>query len=153
MKQKQQEFIAGYLNKLLANTSVLLIQTLNYHWNVTGKEFHDYHLLFDKQYNELFGYLDLLAERVRVVEGVALGSMDAMIKVATLKEDKGEIPAPNQMIRRLFEQYEYQVAEYRDAIKALQADTDDFGSINMLEDLLMKHEKTVWMLRSLLDKQ
>lgn len=149
---KKQELIVNHLNKLLANTSVLLVQTLNYHWNLVGQEFHDYHLLFDKQYNELFGYLDLLAERVRVVEGIALGSMDAMIKVATLKEDKGEVPTPKQMVRRLFEQYESQVAEYRNAIKTLESDTDDFGSINMLEDLLMKHEKTTWMLRSLLGK-
>lgn len=149
---KKQELIVNHLNKLLANTSVLLVQTLNYHWNLVGQEFHDYHLLFDKQYNELFGYLDLLAERVRAVEGIALGSMDAMIKVATLKEDKGEVPTPKQMVRRLFEQYESQVAEYRNAIKTLESDTDDFGSINMLEDLLMKHEKTTWMLRSLLGK-
>ena len=150
---KKQELIVNHLNKLLANTSVLLIQTLNYHWNLTGQEFHDYHLLFDKQYNELFGYLDLLAERVRAVEGVALGSMDAMVKVATLKEDKGETPTSKEMIKRLFQQYECQIVEYRDAIKALQSDTDDFGSINMLEDLIMNHEKTAWMLKSLLDKK
>lgn len=153
MNQKEQKLSAGVLNKLLANSSVLLVQTLNYHWNIVGPEFHDYHLLFDKQYNQLFESMDLLAERVRAVQGVALGSMSAMIKAATLKEDAtGKVPTPKQMVTKLFEQYEYQVAEYRDAIKLLEKDTDDFGTVNMLEELLVKHEKAVWMLRSLLGK-
>lgn len=152
MTQKEQKLSAMILNKLLANTSVLLLQTLNYHWNIVGPEFHDYHLLFDKQYNELFEYMDLIAERVRAVDGIALGSMSAMIAHATLKEDKGDVPTPKHMITRLFEQYQYQINEYIDAIKYLEKDTDDFGTVNMLQELLTKHEKTLWMLRSLLVK-
>lgn len=152
MIQRQQALSVAVLNKLLANTSVLLLQTLNYHWNIVGPEFHDYHLLFDKQYNQLFEHMDVLAERVRAVQGIALGSMSAMIEAATLKEDKGEVPTPRQMITKLFEQYEYQVNEYSDAIKMLEKDSDDFGTVNMLEELLAKHEKTVWMLRSLLSR-
>ena len=140
------------LNELLANSSVLLFQTLNYHWNIVGPEFHDYHLLFDKQYNEMFEHMDLLAERVRAVGGVAVASMSGLVKAASLKEDTGKVPTPKQMITKLFEQYEYQIAKYRDAIKTLEKDTDDYGSINMLEELLMKHEKTLWMLRSLLGR-
>ncbi|MBM17630.1 MAG: DNA starvation/stationary phase protection protein [Epsilonproteobacteria bacterium] len=152
MKQKEKKLIAERLNVLVANTAVLLMQTLNYHWNLKGPEFNDYHKLFNQQYDDLFVYLDDLAERVRVVDGIALGSMDAMIKHATIKEDKGKVPTPQQMIQKLFEQYEYQIAEYRDVIKFLEKDTDDFGSINLLEDMLMKHEKTMWMLRSLLGR-
>lgn len=150
--QKEQKLSAMVLNKLLANNSVLLFQTLNYHWNLVGPEFHDYHLLFDKQYNQLFEYMDVLAERVRAVQGIALGSMSAMIEAATIKEDKGNVPTPKQMVAKLFEHYEYQVNEYSDAIKTLEKDTDDFGTINTLEELLAKHEKTLWMLRSLLGK-
>ena len=152
MNQKEQQLSVTVLNKLLANSSILLVQTLNYHWNIVGPEFHDYHLLFDKQYNQLFEHMDLLAERVRAVNGTALGSMDAFLKTATLKEDTGKVLTPKQMITKLFEQYEYQVAEYYDAIKLLEKDTDDFGTINMLEELLTKHEKALWMLRSLLGR-
>jgi len=152
MNQKEQKLSASLLNKLLANSSVLLFQTLNYHWNIVGPEFHDYHLLFDKQYNEIFEHMDLLAERVRAVGGIAHGSMSALIKAAALKEDTGKVPTPKQMITKLYEQHEYQVEQYRDVIKTLEKDTDDYGSVNMLEELLMKHEKTLWVLRSLLGR-
>jgi len=140
------------LNVLLANHSVLLVQTLNYHWNIVGKEFHDYHLLFDKQYNQLFANMDLVAERVRAVGGVALGSMKDMIKTATLKEDSGATPEPKQMVVVLLKQYELLIAQIRDLIELLEAKTKDFGTKKMLEDLIEQHEKTAWMLRSLSGK-
>jgi len=140
------------LNVLLANHSVLLIQTLNYHWNIVGKEFHDYHLLFDKQYNQLFANMDLIAERVRAVGGVTLGSMKDMIKIATLKEDGGATPEPKQMVLTLLKQYELLIAQIRDLIELLEAKTKDFGTKKMLEDLIEQHEKTAWMLRSLTGK-
>jgi|GEM_PF-631165 len=140
------------LNVLLANHAVLLIQTLKYHWDIVGREFHDYHLLFDKQYNQLFADMDLIAERVRAVGGMALGSMQQMLNAATLKEDTGDIIEPKQMIVRLLDQYEKLIAQIRDMIELLEAKTKDFGTKKMLEDLIEQHEKTAWMLRSLTGK-
>ncbi|MFA5998708.1 MAG: DNA starvation/stationary phase protection protein [Candidatus Babeliales bacterium] len=138
------------LNELLANETVMLFQTLNYHWNLTGPEFHDYHLLFDAQYNALFADLDKLAERVRAVEGEALGSMKAMLKEASLKEDTGATPAPKQMVKNLLKQYEALIELTRDDIKKLEK--SDIVTSNFLQDLAGKHEKTAWMLRSLAAK-
>lgn len=140
------------LNALLANHSVLLVQTLNYHWNIVGPEFHDYHLLLDKQYNQLFEKMDLLAERVRAVGGIALGSMKEMLQHATLKEDTGKVPAPKQIITNLLKQYEILIEQTRETIDQLESKTKDFGTQNMLEEMIMQHEKTAWMLRSLLGK-
>ncbi|OGB86185.1 hypothetical protein A3J41_03270 [candidate division TM6 bacterium RIFCSPHIGHO2_12_FULL_38_8] len=140
------------LNDILANESVLLMQTLNYHWNLVGPEFHDYHLLFDKQYKEIFEHMDDIAERVRAVQGVALGSFKNILSLATLHEDTGKTPNPKQMIVNLLKQYEKLIEQIREAIAALDKKSTDFGTINFLEDLIMQHEKTAWMLRSLATK-
>lgn len=140
------------LNVILANHGVLLFQTLNYHWNLVGREFHDYHLLFDKQYNQLFGHMDLIAERVRSVGGIALGSMKEFVKDSILLEHSGATPEPKVMITNLLKQYEQLIAHIRETIEMLEEKTKDYGSINMLEDLIGQHEKTAWMLRSLTGK-
>jgi starvation-inducible DNA-binding protein len=145
-ESKQSEKI---LNKLLADHGVLLFQTLNYHWNLEGKEFHDYHLLFDKQYKQLFENLDLIAERIRAIQGKALGSMKDFLKNAKLQEDIGETPEPEEMIQKLFSQYEKIIKNIRNSIKMLEKESKDFATRKMLEDLLEQHEKSAWMLRSL----
>lgn len=152
MTKKDQKISIDLLNRLLANTSVLLMQTLHYHWNIVGPEFNDYHKMLDDQYNMLFADLDLLAERVRAVGGLAVGSMRDMIKHADLKEDTGKLPTSKQMISKLLKQYEKQILEIREGIVELE-ETYDFGSKKLLEDLLEKYEKTAWMLRSLTGKQ
>ncbi len=147
-ESKQSEKL---LQKILANHATLLFQTLNYHWNVEGKEFHDYHLLFNKQYNQLFANLDLIAERIRAVDGKALGSMKDLIKYATLKEDTGSTPKPEQMIKNLHAQYEKMINDMKQAVKELE-NTDDVATRKMLEDLIEQNEKTKWMLGSLKKK-
>lgn len=151
--RQEQRISVDLLNRLLANTAVMLIQTLHYHWNVKGVEFHDYHTLLDGQYKKLFEDLDLIAERVRAVGGNALGSMHEMLRHATLHEDtRTHIPHPKQMIINLHQQYGYQIEDIHDSIAQLENKTHDYGSRKMLEDLLEQYEKTAWMLKSLLEK-
>jgi starvation-inducible DNA-binding protein len=152
MNKIEQKLSTTLLNEILANESVLLMQTLHYHWNLQGPQFHDYHLLFDKQYNQLFADMDKIAERVRAVEGIALGSFKEILASATIKEDTGKIPTPTQMIVNLLQQYETLIEQIRSAIIAIDKKTTDFGSINFLEELITQHEKTAWMLRSLKGK-
>lgn len=151
MTKKEQKVATDILQVLQANTAVLLVQTLHYHWNLVGVEFRDYHLMFDEQYNSLFADLDLVAERIRAVEGRALGSMKEMIKFANLKEDTGKIPTSKQMVVKLLQHYEDHVFEMKEAVIKLD-EILDIGSVNMLEDFIMKYEKTAWMLRSLAGK-
>lgn len=139
------------LQKTLSNHAVLLHQTLNYHWNVEGKEFHDYHLLFDKQYNELFKNLDLIAERIRAVGGKVQGSMKHFIDTASIKEDNGSVPMPKEMIKRLHDQYHKVIEDMRKSVKDLEK-SDDVATRKMLEDLVEIEEKTKWMLKSLTKK-
>ena len=140
------------LQETLGNHGVLLFQTLNYHWNLVGREFHDYHLLFDDQYKKIFDDMDKIAERIRSVEGVALGSMKAFVAAATIKEDTASAPEPKKMIVNLLKQYEALIEHLRDSIEILDKKNKDFGTKKMLEDIIEEREKTAWMLRSLSEK-
>jgi starvation-inducible DNA-binding protein len=140
------------LQEVLGNHGVLLFQTLNYHWNIVGKEFHDYHILFDGQYKQLFDDMDKIAERIRAVEGVALGSMKAFVAHATIKEDTASTPESKKMIINLLKQYEALIEHLRDSIENLEKKSKDFGTLNMLEEIIADREKTAWMLRSLTEK-
>lgn len=147
-RQSEKKISQKLLNEILANEAVLLFQTLNYHWNLTGPEFHDYHLLFNTQYQALFVDLDKIAERVRAVGGVALGSMKEMLRVATLKEDQS-VPKPKQMIVNLQKHYKSLIEQITSAIDELEKNKKDAGTKKFLEDLLAQHEQTSWMLVSL----
>lgn len=152
MKQKERALSTKQLNVILANTAVLLMQTLHYHWNLRGAEFHDYHLLFDAQYKKLFEDLDLIAERIRAVQGDFLGAMKDMLKFSELQEDTGKLPKPSQMVVKLLQQYEFYIESMREKTALIEKDTTDYGTINMLQSLIESNEKTAWMLRSLTEK-
>jgi starvation-inducible DNA-binding protein len=147
---KDRQLSSNILNKILAGEFVLLVQTLNYHWNLVGPEFHDYHLLFDGQYKAIFEKIDEIAERVRAVGGIALGSMADMIKEALLKEDVGGVPSPRTMVENLLGQHELLIKEIRGGINKTSENNRDMGTSNFLSELIEKHEKFAWMLRSLL---
>jgi len=136
------------LNKLLADEFVLLVQTLNYHWNIVGPQFNDYHKLFNDQYNAIFEIIDGVAERTRSIGGVALGTMAQFIKESHLKEDS-TIPAPKEMVKKLLAQHESLIRALRKGVNETAIDDRDMGTNNHLTDVLEKHEKMSWMLRSL----
>ncbi len=151
ISSKDLEISIDILNTILGSECVLLFQTLNYHWNLVGPQFHDYHLLFDDQYKAIFEKIDALAERVRFLGGKAIGSMDSAIKHAILKEDLATPPTPTIMVSNLLDQHEKLIREIRIGINKTAEDNHDMGSSNFLTDLIEKHEKTAWMLRSLIE--
>lgn len=144
-----RDAVAKLLNVLLSDEYILLVKTKNYHWNVTGMNFNDLHLFFDKQYGELLEMVDDTAERVRALGNYSFGTMKAFIEYARIKEHLGEIPEEKVMIKNLLDDHET-------LIKLIRADLDktiefaDMGTNNFLCDLIEKHEKMAWMLRSYL---
>jgi starvation-inducible DNA-binding protein len=149
ISQENRDLSIKILNQILSNEFVVYVQTLNYHWNLIGPQFNDYHKLFDDQYGQLFKFIDELAERVRMVGGIAHGTMAAFIQHATLKEDGGDIPTPRQMVKNLLAQHEEVIKKLRGGVNETAQDNRDMGTSNLLTMLLEKHEKMAWMLRSL----
>ncbi|MGN6705678.1 MAG: Dps family protein [Rhodanobacter sp.] len=146
--KKDREAVAKHLSKLLADTYSLYLKTHSFHWNVTGPQFNSLHLMFETQYNALWLAADEVAERIRTLDVFAPGSYTQFAKLSSIKDEPG-VPEWQEMVGQLVEGHEIVAATARDALKAANAAGDD-GTADMVTGRLKEHEKTAWMLRSLL---
>lgn len=136
------------MSRVLADIYTLYLKTHNFHWNVTGPMFQTLHLMFEIQYSELAGAVDLVAERIRALGLPAPGSYRTFSKLSTIEEEGG-IPQAKDMIRALVEGHETVARTAREVFKAAEA-AGDQPSCDLLTQRMQVHEKTAWMLRSLL---
>jgi starvation-inducible DNA-binding protein len=140
--------IAEGLSRLLADTYTLYLKTHKYHWNVTGPMFQTLHLMFETQYNELALAVDLIAERIRALDVLAPGSYTEFVKLATIREDSDN-PSATEMIARLVDGQETVVRTARSLFPTVDRAHDE-PTADLLTQRMQVHEKTAWMLRSLL---
>ncbi len=148
--EKDRKKIADGLSHLLADTYTLYLKTHNYHWNVTGPMFQTLHLMFEQHYNELALAVDAIAERIRALGFTAPGTYGQFVKLSSIKEET-EIPAATDMIKNLVKGHEA-VARTARAIFPTAEKASDEPTADLLTQRLQVHEKTAWMLRSLLEK-
>lgn len=142
--------IADGLSKLLADTYTLYLKTHYFHWNVTGPMFNTLHLMFETQYNELALAVDMIAERIRSLDVYAPGTYSQFSKLTSIKEASG-VPKATHMIKELVEGHEAVCRTARSVFPASDAASDE-ATADLLTQRLQTHEKTAWMLRSLLEK-
>lgn len=140
--------IADGLSRLLADTYSLYLKTHNYHWNVTGPMFNTLHLMFEVQYNELWTAVDLVAERIRSLGAFAPGSYSAFSDLSSIPEADG-VPAAEQMIADLVAGHEAVARTARSVFPVADAANDE-STADLITQRLSVHEKTAWMLRSML---
>jgi starvation-inducible DNA-binding protein len=140
--------VADGLSKLLADSSILYLKTHNFHWNVEGPMFNTLHQMFMEQYTELWNALDLIAERIRALGEYAPGSYKKYAKLTSLSESE-DVPNATDMIKELLEGHEGVVRTARSVIPAADKASDE-ASLDLLTQRIQLHEKTAWMLRSLL---
>ena len=145
---KDRAKIAAGLSRLLADNFTLYLKTHNFHWNVTGPMFQTLHLMFETQYNELALAVDLVAERIRALGATAPGSYAAYARLSSIKEEQG-VPAAKDMIRNLVSGQEAVVRTARKVFPVAEKAGDE-ATCDLLTQRLQLHEKTAWMLRSLL---
>jgi starvation-inducible DNA-binding protein len=148
IKEADRAKIAQGLSRLLADTYTLYLKTHNFHWNVTGPMFQTLHLMFETQYNELALAVDLIAERIRALGFPAPGTYADFAKLSSIKEPKG-VPQAEDMIRELVAGQEAVVKTAR-SVFPLVDKVNDEPSADLLTQRMQVHEKTAWMLRSLL---
>ncbi|MGC6482650.1 MAG: Dps family protein [Synechococcus sp.] len=149
--REQRESIAAELGRLLADTYVLYGKTHGFHWNVTGPMFNTLHLMFMEQYTELWNALDVIAERIRALGVVAPHGGSTLAQLASISEAEQQ-PAALDMVRELVNGHEA-VARTARSIYALANAASDEPTADLLTQRLQIHEKTAWMLRSLLEGQ
>jgi starvation-inducible DNA-binding protein len=150
ISEKDRKQIADGLSRLLADTYTLYLKTHNFHWNVTGPMFSTLHLMFEQQYNELALAVDLIAERIRALAFPAPGTYAAYSKLSSIKETQG-VPSANEMIALLVQGQEAVVRTARSIFPAVEKANDE-PTADLLTQRMQVHEKTAWMLRSLLEK-
>ena len=140
--------IATWLEGLLADEYVLLIKTRNFHWNVRGINFASLHALFEEQYSALTGYVDDVAERIRMLGFASPGSMAEFLKNTRLKEVAKNNMNANEMLQALLADHESIIKHIRLGIVEIDEKGGDVGTADFITGLMQEHEKMAWMLRS-----
>jgi starvation-inducible DNA-binding protein len=148
--EKDRAAIAAGLNKLLADTYTLYLTTHNFHWNVTGPMFNTLHTMFMTQYTELWNAVDPIAERIRALGFPAAGSYGQFASLSTVPDAPATPPKAEEMIRILVEGHEAVARTARGIFPVVDKASDE-PSADLLTQRLDIHEKTAWMLRSLLE--
>lgn len=150
INDEDRQKIAEGLSRLLADSYTLYLKTHNFHWNVKGPMFQTLHLMFEGQYNELALAVDSIAERIRALGYPAPGTYHEFAKLTSIKEPTG-VPAAKDMIHQLVEGQEAVVRTARSILPLIESAEDEVTS-GLLAARMEIHEKTAWMLRSLLEE-
>ncbi len=148
ISEADRKEIADGLSRVLADTYTLYLKTHNYHWNVVGPMFNTLHLMFETQYNELALAVDEIAERIRALGEPAPGSYAEFSELSSVTEDI-EKPEALEMVRRLVDGHESVARTARSVFPAAEKAGDE-PTADLLTQRLQVHEKTAWMLRSML---
>jgi starvation-inducible DNA-binding protein len=142
--------IADGLSRVLADTYTLYLKTHNFHWNVTGPMFNTLHLMFEQQYSELALAVDQIAERIRALGFPAPGTYKAYARLSSIEEAEG-VPSAEEMVAQLVKAQEAVVRTARSVFPAVEG-ANDQPTADLLTQRMQVHEKTAWMLRSLLEQ-
>lgn len=150
ISETDRKKIAEGLSRLLADSYTLYLKTHYFHWNVTGPMFQTLHLMFETQYTELATAVDLIAERIRSLGFPAPGTYQEFGKLTSIRETTG-VPNAKDMIRQLIEGQEAVVRTARSIFDAVDSAHDE-ATADLLTQRMQLHEKTAWMLRSMLEE-
>ncbi len=146
IKKQDRINIAKGLKHLLADSYTLYLQTHNFHWNVTGPQFRELHLMFEEHYTELATAVDEIAERIRTLDVAAPGTYKAFAELSSIQEVEG-VPKAKEMVAILTTGHELVVKTCREALVSAQKAGDE-SSAALISDRMRVHEKTAWMLRA-----
>ncbi len=149
ISEKDRKEIVDGLSNLLADTYTLYLKTHNFHWNVIGPMFNSLHLMFEQQYNELALAIDLIAERIRALGFSTPGTYSEFEKLTKITEED-YLPTAEEMIKLLLEGNETVIRTARSVFLIAERANDE-STGNLLTQRMQIHEKTTWMLRSLLN--
>jgi len=148
INESNRTAIADGLGRVLADSYALYLKTHNFHWNVTGPMFNTRHLMFETQYTALALAVDEIAERIRALGFPAPGSYSQFAKLSTVKEAT-EVPSAEEMIAQLVKDQEAVTRTAREVFPLAEKASDE-PTADLLTQRMQIHEKTAWMLRSML---
>lgn len=133
------------LKSVLGETFRLYVQSHGYHWNVTGPQFRQLHALFEEQYQNLWSALDEIAERIRIQDAAAPGSVAELMSLAAAEAEPAQ--SAEDMVTKLIAGHETLAGLLRTGI-ATAAEAGDEVSAGLLTDRQEWHEKELWMMKA-----
>lgn len=151
LTDQQREGVITLLNQDLSDLYLVLVKTKKYHWDVVGPQFRTLHQLWEEQYETLTLTIDACAERVRILGGYPVGTMEGFLNLASIKEHSGDIPNATEMVSRLVKDHETIIRNLRKHISQCSETLKDDGTADFLTGLMEQHEGIAWMLRSFIE--
>lgn len=148
--EKNRKLVADELSKILADEFVLFTKTKNAHWNVEGIDFYDKHKFFEEQADQLDGFTDSVAERIRTLGHYAPASLKSYLELTQLAEPKQSKYDSQSFIKELLSDNETVINSLRKNINIFANDYEDLGTSDFITGLMQDHEKMAWFLRTLL---
>jgi starvation-inducible DNA-binding protein len=145
-----KEFAVEVLSTLLANTYSLLLKTQNVHWNIKGSGFIGIHKMTEDHYNSLFEAIDLIAERIRMIGGTPSATFERLAETSCFSSELSA-KIDSEMIAELASGHQLICHELKCSCESLSK-TDDFGTVALLSDRLLYHEKVLWILNSIIGR-
>jgi starvation-inducible DNA-binding protein len=143
------EQLIQQLKVILGTNFALYLKSHNYHWNIEGPNFPQYHDFLNTFYTEVFAQIDPIAEHIRYLDSYAPGSMERFLELADIEEAVDIIPSAMDMMMQLKSDNDRFIVHLRAGIAAAeQANEPAVG--NFLQELLGAHQKKAWMLRSII---
>jgi len=142
------EQLIQQLKVILGTNFALYLKSHNYHWNIEGSNFPQYHDFLNGFYNEVFAQTDLIAEHIRYLDVYTPGSMERFLELSDIEEAVDVIPSPMVMMQNLKSDNDRFIVHLRAGIVAAEQANEPAVS-NFLQDLLGAHQKKAWMLRSI----
>lgn len=150
ISEADRKKIAQGLSKVLADSYTLYLMTHNFHWNVTGPHFNSLHAMFEEHYTEQWAANDEIAERIRALGFPAPATYKEYVKLSSIEEVEG-VPSADEMVEHLVKAQEATAKTAREVFSVAD-DANDQPTADLLTQRMQVHEKTAWMLRSLLEK-
>ncbi len=141
--------VVEILNRSLANESILSQKTRSALWNSSGSRFFELHIFFETQYKQLDEISDKIAERTRMLGGVALSSFTQFLAHSQLEGESANVPD----ILHLLADHESIIRFLRGDIRQVSEEYEDEGTVELLVGVMSLHEKMAWMLRSYIENE
>lgn len=143
------EQLIQQLKVILGTNFALYLKSHNYHWNIEGPNFPQYHDFLNTFYTQVFAQIDPIAEHIRYLDSYAPGSMERFLELADIEEAVDIIPSSMDMMTQLKSDNDRFIVHLRAGVAAAeQANEPAVG--NFLQELLGAHQKKAWMLRSII---
>ena len=143
------EQLIQQLKVILGTNFALYLKSHNYHWNIEGPNFSQYHDFLNGFYNEVWAQTDLIAEHIRYLDSFAPGSMERFLELADITEAVDVVPSAMAMMSELKSDNDRYIIHLRAGIAAANQ-ADEPAVSNFLQDILGAHQKKAWMLRSII---